>query len=128
MAELCEALVVQDGDLYLDDDDLMLSDEIIEACGSLVIYEMETGVVTFSHEMVQDFIKSCPNCLLSEVELAKTCLYYLLFDTFNTGPACDEQSLEDRLAKHPFARYAARYWGTHIRECREGIRYSKIAL
>lgn len=52
---------------------------------------------------------------LSEVELAKTCLNYLLFDTFNNGPAPDKPSFGDQLAKYRFARYAARHWGTHVR-------------
>lgn len=121
MTELREALAVEEGETSLDEDVLMTPTDIVEICGSLVIHEEETGVVSFAHEQVQAFLTSSylsdqksPNALLPEIEIAKTCLNYLLLDAFKDGPTPDQNSLEDRLAKHRFAGYTARYWGTHI--------------
>src|SRR5208282_5550860 len=120
MTELREALAVEEGETSLDEDVLMTPTDIVEICGSLVIHEEETGVVSFAHEQVQAFLtlsylsdQKSPNSLPPEIEIAKKCLNYLLLDAFKDGPAPDQKSLEDRLAKHRFAGYAARYWGTH---------------
>lgn len=58
MTELCAALAVQENDVHLADDNLVLPDYVVETCGGLVIYEKETGVVTFSYETIWDFLKS----------------------------------------------------------------------
>src|SRR5208282_1879596 len=56
MTELREALAVQEDDVSFDEDDLMSPDDIVEMCGSLITHEKETGIATFSHERVQDFL------------------------------------------------------------------------
>jgi hypothetical protein len=115
MVELREALAIQEHDVSLDEDDLMSPESIVQMGGSLVTHEKETGIVRFSHEQVQDFLKTrYLNSLLTELDLAKICLTFLLFDIFEDGPASDEDSLKTRLEKNPFARYAAHYWGSHI--------------
>lgn len=58
MKELREAIIVEEGDVELDEDDFIPEDEIIDICGSLVSYDAGSGVVSFSHEMVQKFLKA----------------------------------------------------------------------
>ena len=55
------------------------------------------------------------NSLPTEIEIAKTCLHYLLLEEFNDGPAPNQESLEDSISKHNFALYASRYWGSHVK-------------
>ena len=118
--ELREAIAVREGDISLEDDDLMQADEIIEVCGSLIDYDAASGNVTFSHEMVQDFLKSrYSDGLLHRVELCKTCLTYMSFDVFKQGPCTDEASYKARLDKHSFGKYVAQYWGRHVKEVEE---------
>ena len=115
MDELREALAIRENDVQLDEDDFMSPHRIIEICGGLVTYEKETKVITFIHKEVHEFFMTRRSIyLLSELEMAKTCLHYLLLDAFKE-PSPDEQSLKDRIQKHNFAQYAARNWGAHVK-------------
>ena len=116
MLELREAIAIREGDTGLNEDDLMSDDEIVELCGSLVSFDA-SGVVTFSHITVQEFLKlSHWSELLDESVIAKACLIYILFDVFEEGFGADEASFTQRLHQSPFAQYAARYWGAHVKE------------
>ena len=119
IAELREAIAVVEGDLALDEDDLLPPDDIVEVCRSLVSYDPSSGVVGFSHEKVQDFLRErYSHWLLPESDIAKTCIAYLTFNFFNLGLCGDENSLNERLQRNPFAEYAARNWGLHVRQAR----------
>lgn len=115
MSELREAIAVREGDRVLDDDDLLPTDDIVEVCRSLVSYDPGSGIVGFSHEMVQDFLRQryC-EWLLPESEIAKICIAYLSFDFLSLGLCGDEKSLKERLEKNPLVDYAARKWGIHL--------------
>ena len=116
MEELREAVSIQVGDLGLTEEDLIAVDDIVEVCGSLVNYDVGSRVVSFSHETVQEFLKTrYMGYLLPESELGKVCLTYLSFDDFNEFCA-DEAQLAMRLEKRPFALYAAKFWGSHIKD------------
>jgi hypothetical protein len=116
MSELREAIAIQEDDVELGEEDLTQVDDIVKACGSLVVHSPETGNVAFSHEMVQQFLEEKYNdYLFPESAIAKTCLAYLLFDTFDEGPAQDEETFKARRQKRPFAEYAAYYWGPHVK-------------
>ena len=115
MEELREAIAVDEGDLGLDEDDLMSAEDIIEICGSLVTYDVESGAVAFSHAKVEDFLTTrCADFILSKLDMANICLDYLSLDVFE-NPAQDEL-FADRLKKHPFAVYANQYFGMYIKE------------
>lgn len=115
MNELRIAIAVRDGDVELDEEDLMPSDEIVEVCASLLNHDTGSGIVGFSHPMVQEFLKSrYMHFIVNELVIAKTCLTYLRFDVFD-GPCEDENSYAERIEKHPFARYAAQYWATYVK-------------
>ena len=116
MIELQEAVAVRKGDGELVEDDLMEEDDVVEVCGSLVGYDKDSGIVRFSHEVVRDFLnKLYFSHLSTEVEMAKKCLIYLMFDTFEEGACPNEESFKVRIAKHPFGQYAAKYWGIHTK-------------
>jgi hypothetical protein len=116
MAELRDAIAIREEDVDLGEEDLTQVDDIVQACGSLVVHYPETGIVGYSHEMVQQFLKQrYSDYLLPEVAIAKTCLAYLLFDTFDDGPAQDEETFKGRRQRRPFALYASYYWGPHIK-------------
>lgn len=116
IVELCEAIAVQEGVTALDEDDLIQVDDVIEVCGSLVNYHSESGIVSFSHEQVREYLMSKHiSELLTEIDLAKTCLIYLSFDVFEEGACADMKSYTDRLRHHPFSTYAADYWGSYMR-------------
>jgi hypothetical protein len=110
MNELLEALVVEEGDRDLKTEDMLPPTEVIECCQSLVLYEESSGLVRFTHYTVQEFI----TCKLEQklppiIHLTKTCLTYLLFDAFDTL-CLDLKSVEKRVEKYKFSRYAAQFW------------------
>lgn len=112
MSELRQAISIQEGDTSLDENDLIPEADIIEVCGSFIIYDPTTKVVTFSHDRVREFLEERHSRdLLQEMEMAIACLTFLSFDVFGSGPCCDEASFADRLERCAFGQYAARYWG-----------------
>jgi ankyrin repeat protein len=119
MMELREAIAVEEGDIGLEDDDLIPGDELVELCGSLVRYDTASDLVSFSHERVQDFLRTRHlDRMLDQSVLAKTCLTYLQFTVFQSGPCPDEDALSNRTKSHPFSLYAARFWADHIKSAR----------
>jgi hypothetical protein len=113
--ELRVAMAIEEGDSRLDDEDLTSAQTLVKVCGSFVIYDKDSGVVELAHETVKEFLLSRHLCqLLSEVDIAKTCLTYLLFDGFN-GPCPDEAALLARFHNFRFGLYAAQFWGIHTK-------------
>ena len=71
----------------------------------------------FSHETVKGFIESELGRkfkLSSSIRLAKTCLFYLASNAFDT-PCSDSATLELRVTKYKFGYYGAQYWADHTR-------------
>jgi len=87
--------------------------DVIECCKSLVVHDTSNGQVRFTHYTVHEFIESHIQQKLSPViDLAKTCLTYLEFDTFDQ--ICfSGASMENRVQDYKFSIYAARFWGVH---------------
>ena len=126
MDELLEALAVgpgeDDSDVDDTDDDdqdrihgnMLQPFQVIECCKSLVLYDESSGLVRFTHYTVQQFIAShIKQSLPPAIDLAKTCLSYLGFDTFNQ--VCDSESMEKRVQKYKFGSYAAQFWALHTK-------------
>jgi len=111
MDELLVALDVQDGYLDIDEEPQFKLADIIEMCQSLVVHEESSGVVRFVHPTVQSFLKSLN---LSDVNIAKSCLTYLEYEAFDEI-CSNPKSLDIRLEKYKFCRYAAQFWGFHVR-------------
>jgi hypothetical protein len=88
-------------------------DTIIRLCRGLVIYERSSSTVRFNHKTVQEFLESDRSGFseykLSSKDLAMTCLMYLGQDELYTSGRLD------LLEGPPFALYAARFWGFHVR-------------
>jgi hypothetical protein len=115
MEELREALLVEDWSVGLDknhEKDLT-AENIIRGCRSFVVHEKSSGIVRFAHATVREFLKS--QILAPVVDLAKTCLTYLNFDVFEEGPCHYRQEVGERVGKHKFSSYAAKFWTFHVK-------------
>ena len=116
MSELQEVLAISEGDAELDPDDRTPPAEIVQACGNFVIYDPMSGIVGFSHDEVRKYLENRHACdLLKDVDMAITCLTYLLFDAFEEGLCSDEHSFVNRTNRYPFGQYAACYWGVYTK-------------
>jgi hypothetical protein len=111
MSELCEALVIQEGNRVIGEESIQNSDSIIEMCESLVVCDQSTDFVTFAHYTVQEYLSSsCGSQLLPSTSLGRKCLTYLASDVFQKPLPEDESEFGEWLKKHPFSNYAVNFW------------------
>jgi len=121
MRELQQAIAVTSETKDLSDDDLPESSAIIEICGSLVYYDPVADTIAFAHEQVEYFLKETYlTSLLTDVDLAQTCLTYQLFDVFDSGPCPNRETFGTRVRHYLFGIYSSQYWGSHLKGEGEG--------
>ena len=115
--ELCDALSIRDGDADANRKRVPKRDILRRESIGLIDFG-GNGTVKLAHLTVDEFLDRYPEKLISEPELdfAKTCLTYLNFDGFASGPCDDNETLEKRLDVYPFYQYAVRYLGYHLHE------------
>lgn len=114
MDELREALTIEFDDTELLQEQLSEPTFIVEECKGLLSYNEETGLVTFSHYAVQNFLQLGEDRgLLKELHLAKSLLTYLSFDVFKR-PCDDDLGLKARVESHKLSRYASRWWHQYV--------------
>ena len=104
MEELRQALVVEEDDSSPKKNALDAT-SIIDCCMSFITCDI-TGEVRFIHSSVRmwlDHNKHQHGKLLTECDLARTCLTYLSFDVF------DESIDYDLIGGYPFYRYVAKF-------------------
>jgi hypothetical protein len=111
MAELRHAIAIDEGDTDINEDYFLDGPSIIEICESLLSFDKLSGMVTYSHFTVYQFLqRDSTHLLLAPCDLAKVCLTYLNFAQFDTGPVWDTQSAVRQMRDYPFAFHAARCW------------------
>ena len=133
--ELQCALAVQHGTSDFDEENLYDVDDIVSACGGLVIVDegQQTDTVRLVHYSTQEFLRQAgdryfPN---AQQNIATSCLTYLLYDTFQEDLQCDSTSdpniklekkvyhVRDTRKQYPLLLYAIEHWETHASECSE---------
>lgn len=132
LAELCEAVVLEDGSLRFDQDDRMLeSSLILDICRGLVAYDQIEDTVTLAHFSVKEYLatsqmllKSDPFYHLeyksSQIRLASKCLTYLNLPSFSGG-AFHSGILKSFFNDWPLYSYVTEYWGEHVWELGDDI-------
>jgi ankyrin repeat protein len=126
--ELCQALAVEPGDRVLNLDSLYDVKDIISVCAGLVTLDKESNVVRLIHYTTQKYFELIrvdwnPGACQ---EIATTCLTYLTFDIFRSGPCNSRNGLLVRKKENVFIDYAARYWAEHVRPVEDLV--SDLAL
>jgi hypothetical protein len=128
LTELCEAVVVEK-DMDDVDPESRLRDpyDLLEILGCLVLChennkELE---VVLAHHSVKEYLM-CSRLessklskfylgSMGDIEIASTCLTYLLFKHFGTGPCKSAAEYSTRLDNYPLFIYASRLWPDHAR-------------
>jgi ankyrin repeat protein len=117
--ELQHALAVEEGAKDLDEDNLVEVHDILSVYSGLVIVQPESGIIQPFHYTYQEYLERNLSSwfpgLSGDKLIATTCLGYLSYDAFLSGPAESSEALQDRLKSYPLLSYAAKYWGEHIR-------------
>ncbi|KAJ5004040.1 nacht and ankyrin domain protein [Colletotrichum sp. SAR 10_66] len=85
-------------------------------CQGLVVLEPVTNRLSFAHYTVQEYLERHAEELFpgAKEDISSTCLLYLLYEDFDSGPCSRKEDVYKRVTKYPFMRYAARYWGKHV--------------
>jgi len=115
VTEIQCALSVEPGDTSLDEDVLPDIESLISSCAGIVIIDKESHIVRFVHYTFQEYILRQPSLLLVtvHVDIARTCLTYLLFEVFSTGRCALDEVMDVKIAENPLLLYASKNWGKH---------------
>lgn len=119
ITELSEALAIRIGQPSLNRRYCPSQKLMIECCLGLVIVDEESSSVRLAHFSIQEYLKDQQTELFpsAEDEITEKCLTYLFLGPLSQG-CCDlEENIFARLYDYPFLRYAASYWGHHLRRC-----------
>ena len=125
ITEVQHALAIEPGTSDLDEENLSDLDEIVGFCAGLVIVDEETQIIRLVHYTTQEYLRRNGDRMLpsAQQDIAVSCLTYLLYDQLGDGWLGGKglgqmyTSIRNRLQRHPFLDYAARYWATHAGVC-----------
>jgi hypothetical protein len=97
-AELQAALAVRVGDTEPDNENLVRIDEALSLCAGLVTEDHDSDVIRLIHYTTKEyFMQSGASWIAASLECAaSTCLTYLSFHNFMSGPCEDDAALEAR--------------------------------
>ncbi|KAF7511864.1 hypothetical protein GJ744_003097 [Endocarpon pusillum] len=119
-SELQHGLAVIIGRSEFDDENLPNVDTIIAVCQGLVTIDKESQIIRLVHYTMQEYFDKRRHLLHDsqmhdpETYVAESCITYLSFDTFQSGPCPSFELFMKRLRRSPLFDYAARHWGNHI--------------
>ncbi|KAF4943282.1 hypothetical protein FSARC_14963, partial [Fusarium sarcochroum] len=114
-SKLQHALAVEVGELELDEENLPQIEDMVSVCAGLVTIDEESDIIRLVHYTTQEYFDRTqmqwfPN---AQSDIATTCVTYLSFSAFESGPCTNERRFEHRLLANPFYHYASRNWGHH---------------
>ena len=121
--ELQHALAVRPGDTDLDEEGLEDQALLISVCAGLITLDAPSGTIRLAHFTVEEYFEENKQNLfpIADCKIAETCLTYLSFNVFKTGPCQSPGEMENRLQQHYLLEYAAATWGYHTRIADEVI-------
>ncbi|KAJ9642435.1 hypothetical protein H2199_004816 [Coniosporium tulheliwenetii] len=111
--------------------DLVHQDILLSICAGLVVIDPESNVFRLVHYSAQKYFEGVRANLFpdAQTDIAGTCLTYVSFEAFASGPCSSDQQLESRVDEHSLLEYAAQNWGNHLRgKPEEVLEARKLAL
>lgn len=115
--ELQEALAVEPEMQELDRDNISDIDLLTSVCAGLVVFDQDSEIVRLVHFSTQEYFMRIRCIRFPEAQklIGQTCVRYLCFDEFESGPCSDDSSTISRIRKPHLLPYAAEHWGDHLR-------------
>jgi hypothetical protein len=123
LEELNEAIIVQDDQAAIDEEDRLCHPGLIpEICRGLI--DHHSGYISLAHSSVARFLLT-PDILSHKAAyfalkpdegdrvLMRMCLQYLSMDFFASGPCTTMVEFASRFQSYPLLSYAAACWATH---------------
>lgn len=112
--ELCDALAIttQSESNYLDSTFRPSQRRMTNACQGLITVDKRNKVVHLVHYSVYEYLRRSEPLVFPKAEenLARLCIRYQLFESFNTGCCYSKEKIIERLKEYPLLAYAARNW------------------
>jgi hypothetical protein len=114
--ELRHALSVEPEDTELDETALPETEILLNVSAGLITTDEKSNTLRLVHYTLQEYLEKNRSKLQPnpEAEIARTCLTYLSFDVFKSGPCSDGDALDRRLEEYRFLDYASHNWGYHV--------------
>ncbi|TVY17131.1 Ankyrin repeat, PH and SEC7 domain containing protein [Lachnellula arida] len=115
--ELLHALAIEIGESELDKTNIPELEDIVSVCAGLVIVDEESNIIRLVHYTTQEYFeRTHPRWFpKAQTGIANSCLTYLAFDSFETGPSRNRDEFDARLVDNALYGYAALNWGHHAR-------------
>jgi ankyrin repeat protein len=115
--ELLHALAVEVGEMVIDEDNILDTEQILTICAGLVTIDETSDNVRFIHYTTQEYLERNRQRWLpyTNLEIARICTAYLSLDDFSVGPRCSKEEYDRRIETLALFDYAAVYWGPHIK-------------
>lgn len=115
-SELQHALATRLGAAGFDPDDVPGTDVMVSVCAGLVTVDEESGIIRLLHYTTQQYLQTDQRWVCNaEIYMAETCVTYLSFDIFESGPYEKMHELRERCHVYQLYHYAACNWGHHAR-------------
>jgi hypothetical protein len=116
--DLRHALAVESDDKFLDWENFVDAQLLIDCCLGLVIVDDSTSTIRLVHKSLQDYLeaqyKKRQIFTQGHYEIARICLTYMTFDSYDLNES-DPELWYETYDKHPLLNYAARQWDHHAR-------------
>ena len=130
--EIQQAMAVTEGDVDLDDGELLDEDFLLPLTAGLITMDSEGASVRLIHYTLYEYLYERREELFPESTsyIAITILTYLQFESFSEPCRGDieDEEFETRLQKYPLLSYASLYWGEHASECYQYDKATKSAV
>ncbi|XTI89039.1 hypothetical protein V2W45_1399781 [Cenococcum geophilum] len=127
-SELQHALAVEIGESQLDEDNLPQVEDMISVCAGLATVDEESNIIRLVHYTTQEYFERTQSRWFPNAngDIARICLTYPSFDTFNSGFCSTDVEFEERLRSNALYNYSALYWGYHFRSA--SLKPEELAL
>ncbi|KAE8364266.1 hypothetical protein BDV27DRAFT_157996 [Aspergillus caelatus] len=121
--ELLHALAVEPGTRSLDTTNFCDLQEIVSNCAGLVVLDPVSKNVRLVHNTAKDYFQQKISEYFPDAHknIAVSCVTYLSYDAFKSGPCPNDKAFEARLQQYPLLDYASRYWADHSRGVEESV-------
>ncbi|KAB8208120.1 hypothetical protein BDV34DRAFT_58181 [Aspergillus parasiticus] len=116
-SELQQALAVEDHTSRVDPKNLPSLADLVSACAGLVTVDADSKVIRLVHYTAQEYLERNWTVWFpgAHVEIAKTCITVLEFDTFNADPGAAQDGARKTTESNFLHDYALHNWGHHVR-------------
>ena len=137
--ELCEAVVLQEGDRTIDDScRLVPPQQLVKLCRGLVVINESSQTVTLAHSSTRNFLtgedikrSACSSFALdaydSQRSMVRMFLTYLTIVDF-THWSRDSREVYDWFHEYPLLDYASQNWCAHARRCQDWLTEADLCL